>query len=70
MCIYIFKTDAAFLLMYNQKCTVMGIIERYITSNDDFIGIFVLWDKYDTEWHTLLLKSLNSYVNIIQIIIV
>ena len=40
--------DSDFLEMYNQKCTLMGINERYITSNDYFSGIFVLCDQCDT----------------------
>ena len=45
--------------------TLMGIIERYITLNDDFSGKFVLCDRCDRECLTLLLKPLNCFVNVI-----
>lgn len=57
--------EELFLKVYNQKYTLIGVIERYITSHDDFGGIFVYCDKCETEWHLLLIKAIGCFVNVL-----
>ena len=56
--------EEIFLKVYNQKYTLVGVIERYITSHDDFGGIFIYCNKCDTEWHLLLIKAIECFVNV------
>ena len=57
--------EEIFLKVYNQKYTLIGVIERYITSHDDFGGIFIYCNKCDTEWHLLLIKAIGCFVNVL-----
>ena len=57
--------ESSFLKVYNHKYTLIGTIERYLTTSDEFSSIYILCDKCDTEWHTLLLKSIGCFVNIL-----
>ena len=57
--------EEIFLKVYNQKYTLIGVIERYITSHDDFGGIFIYCNKCDTEWHLLLIKAIWCFVNVL-----
>ena len=64
MCISEFN-ETAFLKVYNQKYTLIGTIERYLTSNDEFSGIYILCDNCDTECYILLMKAIGCFVNVL-----
>ena len=52
-------------LSLQSKIYLIGVIERYIASHDDFGGIFIYSNKYDTEWHLLLIKAIGCFVNLL-----
>ena len=58
LCVFQIQCQLLFLTCTLRKSTLNGIIERDSTSSD-----IVLCDQCDTEWHTLLFKSLNCFVN-------
>ena len=51
--------------IFNEKYTLIGVIDRYITSQDDCGGIFIYCNKCDTEWHLLLIKAIGCFVNVL-----
>ena len=59
--------EEIFLKVYNQKYTLIGVIEHYITSHDDFGGIFIYCHKCDTEWHLLLIQAIRCFVSCLNL---
>ena len=57
--------ESSFLKVYNHKYKLIGTIKRYLTTGDEFSSIYRLCHKCDSEWHTLLLKSIGCFVNIL-----
>ena len=50
--------ERKFINVHNQGQTLIGIIEQYITSNDEFIGIYYTRQDCETTYLTRLLRAL------------
>ena len=48
------SVNVYFLRVINQRQTLLKVIEKYLTANDDFIGIYYVCEVCDvTFWYTL-----------------
>ena len=58
------ELEKSFLKLDNQKQTLIRIIEQFITSDDNFIGIYYVCELCETTCITPLLKALGCFCNI------
>ena len=56
--------ERKFINVHNQRQTLIGIIEQYITSNDGFIGIYYTCQDCETTYLTRLLRALICFSNV------
>ena len=56
--------EMKFINVHNQRQPLIGIIEQYITSNDDFIGIYYTCQDCETTYLTRLLRALMCFPNV------
>jgi len=57
--------EPSFLKVENQRQTLISVIERYITSNDDFIGIYYVCDDCDVTFLSNIMKALRCFTNVL-----
>ena len=56
--------EAKFIKVQNQRETLIAIIEHYITTNEDFVGIYYVCEICDTPCLTIIMKGLGCFANI------
>ena len=57
--------EVNFLRVINQRQTLLGVIEKYSTANDDFIGIYYVCEVCDETFLVHLMKSLKCFINVL-----
>ena len=57
--------EVNFLRVINQRQTLLGVIEKYLTANDDFIGIYHVCEVCDETFLVHLMKALKCFINVL-----
>ena len=58
------KFEAQFLKLANQKETLIAVIEHCLTSGDDYMETFYVYELYETPCMTHFLKAISCFSNI------
>ena len=53
--------EVNFLRVINQRQTLLEVIEKYLTANDDFIGIYHVCEVCDETFLVHLMRSLKMF---------
>ena len=53
--------EVNFLRVINQRQTLLGVIEKYLTANDDFIGIYHVCEVCDETFFGTSYESLKMF---------
>ena len=56
--------ENSFLKLGNQKHTLINIINQFITSGDNFIGIYYVYEQCDIPCITPMVKAIGCLCNI------
>ena len=57
--------EGKFLSVCNQNHTLVATIEKYLTNNDKYAGMFLSFDDCDKEWSIMIHKALVCFSNIL-----
>ena len=57
--------EIKFLQVTNQRQTLLDVIARYITTNDDFIAIYYVCEECDETFLRHIMKALKCFTNVL-----